>query len=1055
MQDLAIVHNRLLHFAEANAAGDLEGATEDGDAPERLLRFLLDVSSPPWPKAEHIRAVCNPRELLMALLEVYDQLKETAFDSPMHLLLLRLLGLVPRLVAAVQRRRLQVALSCLPAVADLAAGAAARLAACRRVAEEAEAAAAAAAVARRGLEPGQLDEQLETTAAAEDMWRQAKTQLVAPFAVFAEQMHELVLAAELPPLLFNTTTTTTTITSSTNVGAAAAVSTAVPHGTEPLSLERRRVGAWLLALCGALWSAWGPLVPLPPPPPPPSLDGSTAAGASSGSMTMWSHEACSVEYPADRTLILSHIASDPELPRLGAASLLWLATAPLAATAATATARYGARPLASRAADDGSRQGARGPPGIRWPPCLEPSTRNPRGSLKVLLEACQVLLLYAGREDSTTLLDRALQLLAAGSAVPGAPAASTAPTIDQWVGVYSRLAGRQASDPLRASELYDMLGVYEPHLDESDTALEPLAQSLATVAAVNMVHGVVGSESEARRTLAHAALQSLLGALSPPLRARCLESLAAGPSPEVSALALQRLQREVATAAAAAGEGVAAVGRSDGGYGGSGAVFSTPWVLRPVLQQLLPLLSDVAGADAAGAAADGAAADALTHRADVATAAVSVVRFLALRSQSATAAAAASTGVVNTPHDNEAHLRGAAANGGVYGLRNGPRRHDESAATVASAASGVAARAAVLGAVYETCVRPLHGAISAAFRELRRRVQLEEETSAPSSPPPHQVPAAMPATAADRFAANVAVVSDAVAGLTAISRLQEVADYVAELLGHPALQEGFIRGTVSPQTMLTQLRSPAPAQARGRPSGCKQSAVLVAAASSPSPDWRAKVEWLEAKRYPRNPEVAAAAASLPDGRDRLRWLQERGYPMGLFNSETFRKAGRAGNFPLVQYLLQEFVLYNFTRDAAEAAAEAGQLDFLKALHALCQLDSEASRSLALHACRSGHQAVVAWAVQELQYDVSGDPEALSAAAESGNVALMAWIWARSQLSSGKCMEGAVKSGCREALQWMEEHGLLMKGDLGTMYYIAARNEIRIEFAVFLACAVYW
>ncbi|EFJ43950.1 hypothetical protein VOLCADRAFT_95893 [Volvox carteri f. nagariensis] len=221
--------------------------------------------------------------------------------------------------------------------------------------------------------------------------------------------------------------------------------------------------------------------------------------------------------------------------------------------------------------------------------------------------------------------------------------------------------------------------------------------------------------------------------------------------------------------------------------------------------------------------------------------------------------------------------------------------------------------------------------------------------------------------------------------------------------------------------------------------GPKQSAVLVAAASSPSPDWRAKVEWLEAKRYPRSPEVAAAAASLPDGRDRLRWLQERGYPMGLFNSETFRKAGRAGNFPLVQYLLQEFVLYNFTRDAAEAAAEAGQLDFLKALHALCQLDSEASRSLALYACRSGHQAVVAWAVQELQYDASGDPEALSAAAESGNVALMAWIWARSQLSSGKCMEGAVKSGCREALQWMEEHGLLMKGDLGTMYYIAARN----------------
>ncbi|GLC38374.1 hypothetical protein PLESTF_001711700 [Pleodorina starrii] len=241
--------------------------------------------------------------------------------------------------------------------------------------------------------------------------------------------------------------------------------------------------------------------------------------------------------------------------------------------------------------------------------------------------------------------------------------------------------------------------------------------------------------------------------------------------------------------------------------------------------------------------------------------------------------------------------------------------------------------------------------------------------------------------------------------------------------------------------------------------------VLAAAAGSPTPDWCDKVEWLETQPgYQRGPSAAAAAAAArADGMERLAWLRQRGYEMHpkAFEPATFAAAGRQGNIDVVRHLLTELALYHLAQHAAEAAAEAGQLDFLRALHDLCQLSSDEGLAVAVHAARAGHQHVVAWAVEALGLDLAGcveqQQELLAAAAESGSLELLDWVWAcggpqrqqqqqQQQLQarrSHRGLEGAVKGGCRAALEWMADHGFLepqVVPEVPTpLYVLAARN----------------
>ncbi|GIL78636.1 hypothetical protein Vretimale_6246 [Volvox reticuliferus] len=973
--NFAVAHHHLKDIAAANAAGDPgaiaagaalflrlldESEVEGEDAAELLFCFLLEVASPATPLGESIRSllgncvlevlprlmqlatvspraatsgaalvellamgmpglpsagsycqeVCSPRELLTALLEVYDLHKDADPDAPTHIMLLQLLGLIPRLVAAVQRRRLPVALSCLAAVADLAVAEGQNLAVVRGMAEAAGArahqAAAVAGNGGRGRFRGE-GHQAEVEAVM-DIWREEEMRLVAPFVSFAQQLQELVLATEFSALPLTSQRT------------AADTNTAAARGAASSPEHLRRLTAWLLALFGALWPAWGPIqsaggggaegaatagswcgtpaaatllnlllgIYLPSrsrigqqqqqqQQQPRSGENEENGRAAGGVPAMgkgrcggggcgavdWSYLWAAAGAAADPDM---EVASDLELPLLGAATILWLATA---ASTPTATVAITAAAASATAASTY---------GWNCPAAPEPPEGDPHGALKVLMEACKVLLRYASAGESAVQLNRALQLLAAGSAqvrrmaaagaakvsVAAPPAAvpppaaalftdaaPTAPgytgesgedpsgeptgisasplppppppplgnrTSDPWVGVANQLGSR--SGFVSANELIDILDEYTPRLGEREEVLQPLANSLASDVAINVAHGPPGPRADATQTLAHTALQSLLDALSPPMRALCLEYLAAGPSPAISALALQRLQREIARTLAVGGVSTSVAdgtrGSASGGAPVNCAAFAGPWVLLLVLEQLLPLLQQVEAEPSEAAVAT------LTHHADAATAAVSVLRFLTLRQRAEAAAAGttASTGARGTGICmlQQEPSREAAGEGGGC---TSPILADNCAA---SPQLGVvlSARGVVLTAVYDAVVRPFSGTIPAALSVLRRQVELEEgpfdmalpPTPMPTPPPQQRQPlppssSSLAAGAfesvtalrqppqstqqrqgeegvhtADRFAGNVAVVSEPVAGLTALSRLQEVVDYVAELLDH-------------------------------------------------------------------------------------------------------------------------------------------------------------------------------------------------------------------------------------------------------------------------------
>ncbi len=138
----------------------------------------------------------------------------------MHLLLLRLLALLPRLLGGLARRRMPCALAALPAVAALAEAAGPLLA------------------ARRGgggggpeAAGGGADEGDEGWGAVEEM----QGQVVGAVVNFAREVHDRVLFAELPPL-----------------------PPPAAEGESPAALcpERRRAVRWLLRLLGALGPAW-------------------------------------------------------------------------------------------------------------------------------------------------------------------------------------------------------------------------------------------------------------------------------------------------------------------------------------------------------------------------------------------------------------------------------------------------------------------------------------------------------------------------------------------------------------------------------------------------------------------------------------------------------------------------------------------------------------------------------------------------------------------------------------------------------------------------------
>ncbi|GLC34691.1 hypothetical protein PLESTM_000225600 [Pleodorina starrii] len=196
--------------------------------------------------------------------------------------------------------------------------------------------------------------------------------------------------------------------------------------------------------------------------------------------------------------------------------------------------------------------------------------------------------------------------------------------------------------------------------------------------------------------------------------------------------------------------------------------------------------------------------------------------------------------------------------------------------------------------------------------------------------------------------------------------------------------------------------------------------ILEAAAESTTPDWQAKVEWLEGLGYPRMARACKAAVEAGDGDAavaRLQWLRGRGYPL---EAEVADTAVYCGNLAALRFLVEQAgVRPTGHQFPVTCAACGGHLAVLQYLHASGFRVN--ARSVAEEAARGGHLPLVAWAVEDLGVaPAAGAASLLDCAAESGNLELMAWLHVRCWALGPRAIPNGAKSGCEEALEWLVE-----------------------------------
>ncbi|PNH04452.1 hypothetical protein TSOC_009386 [Tetrabaena socialis] len=214
--------------------------------------------------------------------------------------------------------------------------------------------------------------------------------------------------------------------------------------------------------------------------------------------------------------------------------------------------------------------------------------------------------------------------------------------------------------------------------------------------------------------------------------------------------------------------------------------------------------------------------------------------------------------------------------------------------------------------------------------------------------------------------------------------------------------------------------------------------ILTSAAGSPTPDWKAKVEWLEGlgAAARSSPEACAKAASRPDALDRLTWLRGRGYPWDWRATDA---VAVAGNLDALRYLLAKGCPVQ--ESTGWAVAEAGQLASLQALHAHSNTFTRWKSALA-GAGRGGHLPVVAWLLEQQLVSLLQCPSLLCKAANSGSVELLAWLRDRGCPWGDDSFHCAVGAGSEEALEWLVAQGCPMQEPRGRdddPYLTAARQ----------------
>ncbi|EFJ46740.1 hypothetical protein VOLCADRAFT_105401 [Volvox carteri f. nagariensis] len=220
--------------------------------------------------------------------------------------------------------------------------------------------------------------------------------------------------------------------------------------------------------------------------------------------------------------------------------------------------------------------------------------------------------------------------------------------------------------------------------------------------------------------------------------------------------------------------------------------------------------------------------------------------------------------------------------------------------------------------------------------------------------------------------------------------------------------------------------------------------TLAEALVSPTPDWRAKVEWLQAqgcRLHGLHYFGWEAIASHPDAVERVQRLlmeveEEDVVP------RVFISAVRADNLPLIRYLrVGRDWLPERTKEAVVTAACAGNMVLLVELMTLGWL---LDGWTALAAIEGGHLHILKWmgagVVRKHIQELAQQHRALLRYATSfGSVEVMEWLLNEVALpwSGEELLNAVVMSGSPAVLEWLVARGVPM-GDDGELYVTAAR-----------------
>ncbi|GLC34179.1 hypothetical protein PLESTM_000166700 [Pleodorina starrii] len=227
--------------------------------------------------------------------------------------------------------------------------------------------------------------------------------------------------------------------------------------------------------------------------------------------------------------------------------------------------------------------------------------------------------------------------------------------------------------------------------------------------------------------------------------------------------------------------------------------------------------------------------------------------------------------------------------------------------------------------------------------------------------------------------------------------------------------------------------------------------MVAAALASATPDWRAKLEWLEAETGCRLDEedmesfwVDFVNSAMPDALGRVTLLRERGM---LLEGWCFHSAINHSNLPLLQYLISEGMLAASDIgivDLMEMASEKGDLAVLAGLLAA---GGPIGPGVVRTAAEDGHLHVLLWmagpeaspdTTEALQEALLEDPNWLTwRAAASGSLELMEWLWERGcRQFDEKAFTAAVGAGNAALLEWMVARGCPMSSEA---YLVAGRQ----------------